>query len=145
MNSYLENLPSIIGNLGEKVTILHEFVLDTTEIEGGTRLTITSLRTGEEQVIDLMDGYSPVRGRDYWTEDDQNALEEAVRTAASAETTARAAEETLSRAQQLVLQCGYAQMEVGEDGCLYLSRTDNIVGSLNFALNEMGELEVLMS
>lgn len=144
MNSYLENLPSIVGNMGEQITVLHEFVLTSTEISGGTRLTITSLRTGEVQVIDLMDGYSPVKGVDYWTADDQAALDNAVATAASAEKTAQAAAETLKQAQQLAEQCGYAQLEVGEDGCLYLSRTDNIVDNLNFTLNEAGELEVLM-
>ena len=28
MNSYLEGLPSIVGNLGSPVTILNEFVLE---------------------------------------------------------------------------------------------------------------------
>lgn len=144
MNSYLESLPSIIGNMGEQITVLHEFVLETTQIDGGTRLTVTSLRTGEVQIIHLMDGYSPVRGVDYWTADDQQLLDRAAATAEEAEKTAQAAAETLQQAQQLAAQCGYAQLEVGEDGCLYLSRTDNIADSLNFALNDAGELEVML-
>lgn len=74
MSSYLENLPSVIGNLGEQVTIMHEFVLVATDIEGGIRLTITSLLSGDVQMVDIMDGHTPVKGVDYWTEEDIASL-----------------------------------------------------------------------
>lgn len=74
MSSYLENLPCIVGNLGEEVTIIHEFVLLATDIEGGIRLTITSLLTGDVQTVDIMDGHTPVKGVDYWTEEDIASL-----------------------------------------------------------------------
>ena len=81
MNSYLEGLPSIVGNLGTPVTILNEFVLETKEIEGGARLTITSLSSGEVQTVDIMNAHTPEKGVDYWTESDQ---QEIVREAAAA-------------------------------------------------------------
>ena len=56
MSSHLENIPSITGNLGDPVTILNEFVLDTEQIDGGTRLNITSLKTNEVQTVDIMNG-----------------------------------------------------------------------------------------
>lgn len=74
MSSYLENLPSVIGNLGEQVTIMHEFVLVATDIEGGIRLTITSLLSGDAQTVDIMDGHTPLKGVDYWTEEDIASL-----------------------------------------------------------------------
>ena len=74
MSSYLENLPSVIGNLGEQVTIMHEFVLVASDIEGGIRLTITSLLSGDAQTVDIMDGHTPVKGVDYWTEEDIASL-----------------------------------------------------------------------
>ena len=57
MSSYLEGLPSIVGNLGSPVTILNEFVLEAKEIDGGTRLVITSLSSGEVQTVDIMNAH----------------------------------------------------------------------------------------
>ena len=69
MSSYLENLPSITGNLGDSIVIFNEYVLKSARIDGGTRLTIS--RDNEVQTIDIMDGYTPQKGIDYWTDDDK--------------------------------------------------------------------------
>lgn len=48
------------------------------------------------------------------------------------------------RAEQVAAKNGYAAMEIGEDGCLYLTRTTNIAETMNFELNENGELEAII-
>lgn len=48
-------------------------------------------------------------------------------------------------AKQVATENGFAHMEIEEDGMLYLSRTENIEESLDFSINENGELEVEMS
>ena len=77
MSSYLEGLPSIVGNLGSPVTILNEFVLEAKEIDGGTRLVITSLSSGEVQTVDIMNAHTPEKGVDYWTESDKQEIVQA--------------------------------------------------------------------
>lgn len=47
-------------------------------------------------------------------------------------------------AKQVANQNGFAHMEIRDDGHLYLERTENVVNKLNFAINEKGNLEVLM-
>lgn len=49
------------------------------------------------------------------------------------------------KAEQVATMNGYVDLDIGEDGHLYLSRTDNIVDSVDFELNENGELEVMLS
>ena len=82
MNSYLENLPSITGNLGDSIVIFNEYVLKPTRIEGGTRLTIS--RDNEVQTIDIMDGLTPKKGIDYWTDSDKEEFKSAAGKAALA-------------------------------------------------------------
>lgn len=82
MSSYLENLPSITGNLGDSIVIFNEYVLKPSKIEGGTRLTIS--RDNEVQTIDIMDGYTPQKGIDYWSADDKEELKAAAGHAALA-------------------------------------------------------------
>ena len=82
MNSYLENLPSITGNLGDSIIIFNEYVLKPTKIEGGTRLTIS--RDNEVQTIDIMDGLTPKKGVDYWTDSDKEEFKSAAGKAALA-------------------------------------------------------------
>ena len=77
MSSYLEGLPSIVGSLGSPVTILNEFVLEAKEIDGGTRLVITSLSSGEVQTVDIMNAHTPEKGVDYWTESDKQEIVQA--------------------------------------------------------------------
>lgn len=86
----------------------------------------------------------------------ENAAENAGRSAASAavsETNAAAVAEAAAtsernaalsaeRAEQVAAENGYAVFEMGEDGCLYYGRTENIKDLLDFALTEDGELEV---
>lgn len=84
MSTHLEKLPSITGKIGDQVTVLNEFVLNTSEIENGTQLTITSLRTGEVQTINIMNGHTPVKGEDYWTAADQTEIRRIAEEAASA-------------------------------------------------------------
>lgn len=55
------------------------------------------------------------------------------------------AEESAERAEQVASKNGFAVMEIEEDGNLYLTRTANIVGTMNFELNENGELEAVIS
>lgn len=74
MSSHLEALPSIVGNLGEAVMIMHEYVLLTTRTDAGVQLTITSLTSGDVQQVEILDGHTPVKGVDYFTEDDIAAL-----------------------------------------------------------------------
>ena len=74
MSSYLEGLPSIVGNLGSPVTILNEFVLEAKEIDGGTRLVITSLSSGEVQTVDIMNAHTPEKGVDYFTEEEVGSV-----------------------------------------------------------------------
>ena len=82
MNSYLENLPSITGNLGDSIIIFNEYVLKPTKIEGGTRLTIS--RDNEVQTIDIMDGHTPQKGVDYWNDGDKEEFKSAAGKAALA-------------------------------------------------------------
>ena len=49
------------------------------------------------------------------------------------------------QAKQVATQNGFCRMEIREDGHLYLSRTENIVQSLNFKINDKGRLGVMMS
>lgn len=84
MSTHLEKLPSITGKIGDQVTVLNEFVLSTSEIENGTQLTISSLRTGEVQTINIMNGHTPVKGQDYWTTADQAEIKRVAEEAASA-------------------------------------------------------------
>jgi len=44
-----------------------------------------------------------------------------------------------------VLGGGYVGFEIGEDGCLYCTRTSNLADTLNFAITDDGELEVTIS
>lgn len=62
--------------------------------------------------------------------------------AANSETSAEAA---AKRAEGAIENVGFAEMEIGEDGCLYLIRTENIVDYVNFAINSDGELEATIS
>lgn len=48
-------------------------------------------------------------------------------------------------AKQVATKNGFCRMEIKEDGHLYLTRTENIMQSLNFRINNNGELEVEMS
>lgn len=48
-------------------------------------------------------------------------------------------------AEQLAEKNGYVMMQIEEDGNLYAYRTDNLKDSLDFVINENGELEVEMS
>ena len=82
MNSYLENLPTITGNLGDSIVIFNEYVLKPTKIEGGTRLTIS--RDNEVQTIDIMDGHTPQKGVDYWNDGDKEEFKSAAGKAALA-------------------------------------------------------------
>lgn len=47
-------------------------------------------------------------------------------------------------AKQVATKNGYCRMEINENGHLILERTENIKGSLDFRLNEKGNLEVMM-
>lgn len=67
-----ENLPVITGALGESIVVFNDYVLMLTRIDGGSRLTIT--RGSEVQTVDIMDGYTPVKGQDYWTAEDQEEM-----------------------------------------------------------------------
>lgn len=49
------------------------------------------------------------------------------------------------QAKQVATQNGFCRMEIREDGHLYLSRTENIVQSLDFKINDKGRLGVMMS
>lgn len=49
------------------------------------------------------------------------------------------------QAKQVATKNGFCYLEIGEDGCLYLTRTENIIDSVNFTLNDHGMLEVEMS
>lgn len=49
------------------------------------------------------------------------------------------------QAKQVATKNGFCYLEIGEDGCLYLTRTENIIDSVNFTLNDDGMLEVEMS
>ena len=49
------------------------------------------------------------------------------------------------QAKQVATKNGFCYLEIGEDGCLYLTRTENIIDSVNFTLNDDGVLEVEMS
>lgn len=60
--------------------------------------------------------------------------------AGSAEASAKSAE----RAEQAATANGYAAFEIQDDGCLYLSRTANIVDKINFQLTDTGNLEVIL-
>lgn len=55
------------------------------------------------------------------------------------------AKESADNAKQVATKNGFAKMQIEEDGNLYLYRTDNITESLDFNINENGELEVSMS
>ena len=48
-------------------------------------------------------------------------------------------------AEQSAEKNGYVMMQIEEDGNLYAYRTDNLEDSLDFTINENGELEVEMS
>lgn len=48
-------------------------------------------------------------------------------------------------AEQSAEKNGYVTMQIEEDGNLYAYRTDNLTDSLDFTLNENGELEVEMT
>lgn len=91
MSSYLENLPSITGHLGDSIVIFNEYVLQPTKIDGGTRLTIS--RDNEVQTIDIMDGYTPQKGVDYWSEADKDEMKQV---AAHAALSAISVDSTLS-------------------------------------------------
>lgn len=49
------------------------------------------------------------------------------------------------QAKQVATKNGFCHMEIREDGHLYLSRTENIVQSLDFKINDKGRLGVMMS
>ena len=49
------------------------------------------------------------------------------------------------QAKQVATKNGFCHLEIEEDGCLYLTRTENIIDSLDFTLNDNGTLEVEMS
>ena len=70
---------------------------------------------------------------DYPERDEDNAEYYAVRAAKSAE-----------RAEQVAARNGYASMDIGEDGNLDLTRTTNISDTIDFELNENGELEAII-
>ena len=70
---------------------------------------------------------------DYPERDEDNARYYAVLAAQSTED-----------ARQEEVNSGYVKMQVEEDGNLYAYRTDNISDSLDFTINENGELEVEM-
>lgn len=82
MSSYLENLPTIVGHLGDSIVIFNEYVLRTAKIDGGTQLTIS--RDNEVQTIEIMDGYTPQKGIDYWTDGDKEEFKTAAGQAALA-------------------------------------------------------------
>lgn len=47
--------------------------VEVTGIEGGYRITITDVNGVES--FEVMDGVTPVRGTDYWTEEDLNIIQ----------------------------------------------------------------------
>lgn len=71
---------------------------------------------------------------------EENAQNSA-KAAAKSETNAAV---SADRAEQVAVANGYAVFEMGEDGCLYYGRTDNIVDLVDFVLNDAGELEVIV-
>lgn len=88
--------------------------------------------------------------------EEQDEIINAARAAALSVTQAREARDAAAlseenaaastdRAEQVATANGYAAMEIGEDGCLYLIRTDNIVDLVDFSINDAGELEVVVS
>ena len=58
---------------------------------------------------------------------------------------AEQASESANDAQQAAAKNGYVMMRIEEDGNLYAYRTDNLTESLDFNINDNGELEVSMS
>lgn len=78
--------------------------------------------------------------------DESHILDEAVNavnTAAErAEQAGKIAADSAEKAQQAAAKSGYMQMEVEDDGNLYMYRTDNVPEELEFRINVYGELEV---
>ena len=58
---------------------------------------------------------------------------------------AEQAKESAEHADQVATKNGFASMEIEEDGNLYLTKTTNIADTMNFELNENGELEVIIN
>ena len=51
-------------------------IVDVTTIDGGHRVTITDKQGAES--FDVMDGETPEKGVDYWTEEDKAEIEEQI-------------------------------------------------------------------
>lgn len=71
------------------------------------------------------------------------SAERAETAAGNAQSSAAEAESAAERAEQVAIANGYAVFDIGDDGCLYLIRTPNVVDILDFYINEKGELEVV--
>lgn len=69
----------------------------------------------------------------------------AAQSEANAAASEKSAAESAQRAQDTVDNAGFAAMEIGEDGWLYLIRTDNIVDLIDFSINNNGVLEAIVS
>lgn len=65
--------------------------------------------------------------------------------AKSAAQSAAEADLSAERAEQVAVANGYAAFEIQPDGCLYLSRTANIVDRVDFRLTDAGDLEVIVN
>lgn len=78
--------------------------------------------------------------------EEKRILDEAVNAvnaaAERAEQAGKIAADSAEKAQQAAAKSGYMQMEVEDDGNLYMYRTDNVPEELEFRINVYGELEV---
>lgn len=75
------------------------------------------------------------------------AAEQAAIAAGHAERAAVSAEES-EHYYELAVQCaegkGFVWFDVGADGCLYMTRSDNLTDDVDAAINEAGELEITL-
>ena len=91
-----QNVP--LTSTADKIIHAVSPVVEMNEVEDGTELVITDVN-GEHSTV-IHDGYTPVKGVDYWTPEDEALLQNAVDDAAEAVNTANEASEAVAEMQE---------------------------------------------
>lgn len=91
-----QNVP--LTSTADKIIHAVSPVVEMNEVEDGTELVITDVN-GEHSTV-IHDGYTPVKGVDYWTPEDEALLQNAVDDAAEAVNTANEASEAVEEMQE---------------------------------------------